>query len=344
MDRLCDTLMVEEILPRVLPKYLIRLRAASRRYNALALRPDFAARYWRRAGVLFQPFHPGRSEIRPHFLTAPGAQEPVSGTDLSFLPGPSAREKDYLLAVGARDGATSGIAVVHSTAGLLLCSRGCIHPVHFYVCNPVTRQWVALPEQPWPSAEWQCGLLTVSTDNGDGAAGRFKVVLFNLPMHWEKEGGCLDLRLFSSDTGRWEAAQLPPPILNNFATRGPICGQSGTAYRTSYRVKDRALAYNGANGACRFIPLPPSPTVNPHPPMRIIGERQGGGLCFASCDGSSLDVWNTRNNQSENGTLMLLHRISIAELLHRISIAELLERNPESGAFLIQPTMVTMSV
>ncbi|KAL6615053.1 hypothetical protein ACP70R_037323 [Stipagrostis hirtigluma subsp. patula] len=207
MDVLCDTLMAEEILPRLLPKSLICLGAVSRRYHALTLRPDFAARYWPRAGVFFQPARCYYDEGRPRFLTVSGsgAQAPATesffGADLSFLPGPSAREKDYLRRVGARHSAQSGIVLMHSTAGLLLCSRGRIRPVHFYVCNPVTWQWVALPELPWPPHQWQSGLLTLRT-NRDGAIEGFKVVLFNQPMHWREEDGCLDLRLFSSGTGQ----------------------------------------------------------------------------------------------------------------------------------------------
>jgi hypothetical protein len=139
MDLLCDTLLVEEILLRLPPQSLVRLRAACRRVNALALTPEFDKRYWRpRAGVLVQPY--GRStadpESVPRFVTA-GASSSASvpGADLAFMPGPTAREKAYLRTVGTPD---AGLANVHSTDGLLLCSRGTLHPVHFYVCNPVT--------------------------------------------------------------------------------------------------------------------------------------------------------------------------------------------------------------
>ena len=126
MDVLCDTLVVEEILPRPPRKQLLRLGATSPRYEALARRPDFAARYWPRAGVIFQPFDQNK-EIPPRFLTARhAASELVHGADLAFLPGPSAREEAYLRRVGYdRD---CGFAVVHSAGGLLLCSRGRVSP------------------------------------------------------------------------------------------------------------------------------------------------------------------------------------------------------------------------
>ena len=55
MDAMCETLMLQEILPRLPPKSLLRLGATSRRYGALARSPGFAARYWRRAGAFLQP-------------------------------------------------------------------------------------------------------------------------------------------------------------------------------------------------------------------------------------------------------------------------------------------------
>ncbi|KAL6615051.1 hypothetical protein ACP70R_037321 [Stipagrostis hirtigluma subsp. patula] len=320
MDVLCDTLMVEEVLPRLLPKSLICLGAVSRRYHALTLRPDFAARYWPRAGVFLQPIGI-YEELRPRFLTGSVSREPstesFSGADLSFLPGPSAREKDYLRRVGAQ----SGIVLMHSTAGLLLCSRGRIHPVHFYVCNPVTWQWVALPELPWPSHQWQSGLLTVDT-KGDGAVERFKVVLFNHPIHWRDEGGCFDLRLFSSDTGLWEIMRLQPPVPTGVGLYLTLLGQSGTVYWSQYTLNGHTLAYNSENHTFRFIPLPDRGADGQW--NWIIGEDKRGGLRFARSNSSVLEVWNT---QKESGDGMWM-------LVQRVSIAELLERNPQVDAFL----------
>ena len=71
MDAMCETLMLEEILPRLPPKSLLRLGATSRRYGALARSPGFAARYWRRAGAFLQPAaeQPAKG-VFPRFLTA----------------------------------------------------------------------------------------------------------------------------------------------------------------------------------------------------------------------------------------------------------------------------------
>ncbi|KAL6615054.1 hypothetical protein ACP70R_037324 [Stipagrostis hirtigluma subsp. patula] len=328
MDLLCDTLMVEEILPRLLPKSLICLGAVSRRYKALTFRPDFAARYWPRAGVFFQPLA-RPAEPLPRFL--PGDKDPaqahamelVSGADLSFLPGPSAREKAYLQSIGDPGGAGAAIVVVHSAAGLLLCSRGRCRSVHYYVCNPMTRQWVALPELPCPPPEWRSGLLLVDND-GEGAPKRFQVVLFNHPMHWQYEGACFDLRLFSSDTGQWKTMQLQPPILIGDAfVPPPILGPSGTSYWIRCSVSDQAISYNFAKHSFQVISLPNC--LDDGTFKRSIGERQGGGLRYAHSNWSVFEVWDLQS-EGANSTWMLVHQVAVAELL---------EQNPEADGYLI---------
>ncbi|KAK3164598.1 hypothetical protein QOZ80_1AG0021660 [Eleusine coracana subsp. coracana] len=332
MDVLCDTLMVEEILPRLLPKSLLCLRAASRRYNALTSLPDFAARYWQRAGIFCQ------LNSIPVFLSggeqglandALAVDSIIIGANLAFLPSPSDKEKAYLRRVGASE---TVVTVVHSAAGLLLCSRGYFHPVHFYVCNPVTWQWVALPELPWPSNQWQSGLLTLDTKadgDGDGAARnpmRFKVVLFNHPMHWQKPDGRIDLRLFSSDTGQWKVMQLRCPIHigEDACLWAPKLGQSGTAYWMKTNAKHQAVTYNSVNHTVQVIPLPRC--VADGKWNRFIGERHGGGLRYAHSNLSVLEVWDSRTKS--DGTIIWM-------LAHRLGAMELLERNPEAASFLL---------
>uniref|UniRef100_A0A0A9BFY6 F-box domain-containing protein n=1 Tax=Arundo donax TaxID=35708 RepID=A0A0A9BFY6_ARUDO len=154
MDLLCDNIM-EEILLRLPLKCLHRLRAASRRYNAFVLGAGFTARYWRSHGphlsgvflqteALLRPWG-----HRPCFLTAsgrrPSATESVLASDLGFLP------RLPQLHVGTVDPSRM-IFIVHSSAGLLLCSRGREKQLHNYVCNPVTCQLRGSPGAPMASS------------------------------------------------------------------------------------------------------------------------------------------------------------------------------------------------
>ncbi|TVU34191.1 hypothetical protein EJB05_16022, partial [Eragrostis curvula] len=341
MDALCDTLMVEEILPRLPPESLVRLGAASRRYKALSVLPDFAARYWQRAGVFFysHPWHRPRFFPGRHHETdsMPGS----SSADLSFLPGPSAREKAHLRR--GVDHPDSAVAIMHSAlGGLLLCSRGRLSPVHFYVCNPVTRQWVALPELPWQPREWQSGLLTLHAtaddDDGDGAGEKkmkpkhFRVVLFNHPMHWREPGGCIYLRLFSSDTGQWKATQLQPLVIHS-SVYGHSLGPRGTAYWIA--MKDQAVAYDSVHHTVRVIQLPRC--IDDGEWNRVVWERHGtaAGLRYAHSNSSVLEVWDSQGQEGDN---------CMWELVHRVGITELLERIPEAADFRLMSTRYSRDI
>uniref|UniRef100_K3XRC7 F-box protein At3g26010-like beta-propeller domain-containing protein n=1 Tax=Setaria italica TaxID=4555 RepID=K3XRC7_SETIT len=255
---------------------------SSSRYNALARRPDFAARYWRRAGVIFQPFDQPK-EVPPRFLTGGGHARDdqaalVHGADLAFLPGPSAREEAYLRLDGSDpDG---GFAVLHSAGGLQLCSRGRTRAVHLYVCNPVTSQWVALPELPLPVCKRHCGHLTVAAD------GAFTVVVANHASHWTGPGGGqLDIRVFASDTGRWEARRFPATVISDDVDfddftfcQPPMLGPSGTSA-------------GAASDSLRVITLPNHLVDG----GRCIGERHGGGLRYMESNRRVLQVWDAQD-------------------------------------------------
>ncbi|RLM92133.1 hypothetical protein C2845_PM08G15810 [Panicum miliaceum] len=305
-----------------------------------------------RAGVIFQPFDQDK-ETPPRFLTghATGTSELVHGADLVFLPGPSASEETHLRRVGSDP--DCGFAVLHSAGGLLLCSRGRVRALHLYVCNPVTCQWVALPELPLPVCKRHCGHLTVATDDGDGAAARaFKVVLVNHSNHWHGPGGQLDLRVFHSDTGRWEAKRFPAtfvisddlesclPQMIGQSQSGisywisddvgggsclpPMLGQSGTSYWT-WCATNFAVAYNsvGAGDSLKAIKLPKYPDGTGW--NRCIGERHGGGIRYMESDRWMLQVWDAQGGGHGGTTWTLVHRVGTAELV---------ARNPGAAAFL----------
>ncbi|KAF8670998.1 hypothetical protein HU200_050276 [Digitaria exilis] len=246
------------------------------------------------------------------------------GADLAFLPAPSAREKAYLRRFGASYCARGTDVVMHSAAGLLLCSRGRIHPVHFYVCNPVSGQWVALPELPCPSEEWQSGLLRVHTDDGDAAKkpNKFQVLLMNHPLHWRTPGGCFDLRLFSSDTGQWKTIQLQPPspILDGFPDWSSIGQSTGTVcWIASIEGEDHATLYNSDEHSVVGVIRLPHVIGNGIYRHCCIGERHGGGLRYARSNNSVVEVWDSQTKVGDN----------MWTLVHRIGIAQLLEQNPE---------------
>ncbi|KAK3164597.1 hypothetical protein QOZ80_1AG0021650 [Eleusine coracana subsp. coracana] len=237
MDLLCDTLMVEEIMRRLPPKSLLRLSAASRRYNALVLQPDFAARYWQRAGVFFEPYRWSR---------------PV------FLPGEEDHGRPPML------------------AGLLLCSRACYYPAHYYI--------------------------------------------FNHPTYWGEPGGCIKLKLFSSDRGQWKERQLQCPVHIDSRVYHHVLGQSGTAYWICN--EDKAVVFNSVNHSVKVITLPCC--IDKRQENRVIGEKrpQGGGLRYAHSNSSAFEVWDSSQTKSDDGDITWM-------LVHRIGVNELFQRNPD---------------
>ncbi|OEL16789.1 hypothetical protein BAE44_0022189 [Dichanthelium oligosanthes] len=286
MDVLCDTLLLEEILPRLPPKCLLRLGATSRRYNALACSPGFAARYWHRAGVFLQRADEEQREgapALPRFLAAAAAPACQAAAAAELVPGAGLAE--------------DGTAIVHSAAGLLLCSRGSTRrTLRYYVCNPVTRQRTALPELRNLCYEPQCGLFTVA-DDGRGAATRFQVVVI--------------------EECQMEDIYPSLPFEHDFLRPPPVPGKSGTAYWIQ-RTDDEAIAYHSASNSLRVIRLPERHVGGRS--NRCIGERHGGGgLRFARTDSSALEVWDSET--MEGHAWVLAHRVAITELLGQKSDA-----------------------
>ncbi|KAK3161082.1 hypothetical protein QOZ80_1BG0071590 [Eleusine coracana subsp. coracana] len=147
----------------------------------------------------------------------------MPGAGLAFLP-PSTEDEEEAMKLSDED---PGIVLLHSAAGLVLCCRGRSLTTRYYVCNPVTCQFVALPKHPprSPVTDCRCGLLTVA----DGTKS-FQVTI----MHWpEDDQTFLKLSIFSSDTGQWQMwkVSLPQALADDeILTPPPILGQSGTAY------------------------------------------------------------------------------------------------------------------
>ncbi|XP_071683304.1 uncharacterized protein [Lolium perenne] len=320
MDLLCDNL-VEAILYRVPAKYLHRVRAVARRYNLIVLSAGFDDRYWKAhsanlsvSGVFIQSDRPWRQRSR--FLdasTRPCETESMFAADLAFFPppspGPAARSRE--------------IFIVHATGGLVLCSRGKNMAVQYYVCNPVTLHWVALPKLPWRPLTYMSGLLSVTNTAAGDASSSFQVVLFN-PPPYQFGGSFLDLMVFSSATGSWEKKPIEPPIPILVVTHAPpFVGQSGTAYWIGYSPMDSVIAYNSLHHTIKFLAVPSRVHGTTRTLNRCIGERQGGGLRYAHFDCWVLRVWDLQAGGVDDADAEW-------ELAHQVGVMELAQRNPEA--------------
>jgi hypothetical protein len=159
----------------------------------------------------------------------------------------------------------------------------------------------------------------------------FQVVLFNHASRWNKPGGgCLDLMVFSSATGRWEAKCIQHPTAIDVETHAPpFLGQSGTAYSIGYRPKDKLIAYNCLHHTIQVLPLPGRVHDKATALNRCIGERQGGGLRYAHFDCSVFQVWDLQTGGGVRGIWW--------KPVHQVDVMELAERNSEATAFVTKP-------
>ncbi|CAL1409525.1 unnamed protein product [Linum trigynum] len=120
---------------------------------------------------------------------------------LRFLPVPDEVRSNFVLLGCFKDLVLCGF--VDSTAGNDLDGEmGRL----FFVCNPFTKQWVALPLAPKKSVEYQnkC-LVSENLDSGDDDDCRFRVVLVS----GSPDRAIVDL--FCSESGEWMEDAMAPP-------------------------------------------------------------------------------------------------------------------------------------
>ncbi|KAA8530281.1 hypothetical protein F0562_004990 [Nyssa sinensis] len=95
--------------------------------------------------------------------------------------------------------------VLASSKGLLLCCL--LGPLIYYVCDPVTRQWISLPRAPNNATRHPIyfGEGLVSRANEENVVTSFKVVR----VEWlSGKYDFLNIETFSSETGEWKDAKL----------------------------------------------------------------------------------------------------------------------------------------
>ena len=102
---------------------------------------------------------------------------------MSFLPCFKANEQDPVNIIG-------------SCNGLLLCCAATeASPTVYYICNPLTKQWFALPPVYHRNRDAYTGLICENNSNQYG----YRVVCIVSNSNLD-----LAVKIFSSETGRWK--------------------------------------------------------------------------------------------------------------------------------------------
>jgi hypothetical protein len=162
-------------------------------------------------------------------------------------------------------------------------------------------------------------LLSVSA--GAGAVQgikAFQVVLFDQRIQWETPGGCLDLEVFSSDSGDWTARRLSYPLaLTGFQCFVPPClGRSGkAAYWLGLSPRDLAIAYSSVHHSIRLMQVP-SRAHDMSALNRCMWERHDEVLRYAHFDAAEFQVWDLLPT-SEQLRWTLIHRATVNDVVRR---------------------------
>ncbi|KAJ1296595.1 hypothetical protein BS78_01G313800 [Paspalum vaginatum] len=285
--------LVVEVLRRLPYRSLCRARCICKSWRDLSYHPDHR---WRLpqdlSGLLYTNHAPSR---RAHggsfFRFAPAGSSPFPG--LGFLPcGARARPLDCC-------------------NGLLLCRGGGGADRCYYVCNPATGKFAALPK---PAAGFQAMALAAFEPHGaspHGASPRFHVLNFARPepvrrdLLSRNESWVQGLEVFSSHTGRWVQSHACSD------TRFRLVEGMGSVFVNGFvnllTLEKKVLAVDPEGRACRLIFLPVATWFR----FGCLGQSQGF-LQYAVQEDRvfpMMQVWALTD--FEEGDWVLKHRFDI---------------------------------
>ncbi|XP_057983504.1 F-box protein At1g49990-like [Malania oleifera] len=305
-----DDNMLLEILARVPVKALFAFKCVSKRWCCLISQPSFARTYVRRriespkeyppAWTLLYQFTYGRgfSDIPPD---PESLRRLCSGAHKS--PGLS------VLVPPLHVSHNRVLTILASSNGLLLSRLD-----GYFVCNPITQQWVALPLPPHRLKYVIEGFVTQAED---GIVAAYKVVRMERLCENTR---VLNIEIFASETGEWKSYRAFTPNSVQLLDYRPVL-YNGLLHW--YDIGYRMVGYdpNGSSDRCRLINLPRTEE------SILLNEKYSGITRFCQVSGESLRyfeviqgvekpslrVWGLRNY--ETGEWSMEYRIICGEIL-----------------------------
>ncbi|CAL1365840.1 unnamed protein product [Linum trigynum] len=231
ISTLGDDLLIEILIRLPSPKFACRISTVCKRWSSLISSPRF--------NRSFVSHHESINELHPPLvLSSEDQQSIIQG----FVPMPSV---DHELR----------FAVLDSFQDLLLCGFQMPEDLDdefrrsYFVCNPFTKQWIALPLA--PCRPTRCSGLVArlvceprnlyNLDLGDGRAGsvvyseyRFRVVC--LYRHMNKSNSCTKLDVFCSESGEWNK---DPVVVNThfFCDRKNVVSCNGELFWVDIAIR-----------------------------------------------------------------------------------------------------------
>ncbi|GAB4842847.1 hypothetical protein Ancab_012825 [Ancistrocladus abbreviatus] len=305
--------VLHEIFLRLPVKSLFRFKCVSKHWHSLISDPSFARSYtcqnidknkcslcWT---FLFCYMNSNCGQIPPGQMGL-GAAFKLCHPNYNKLP------SFALQFLKRKQRPTESVRVLASSNGLLLCCASQHWQELYYVCNPLTIQWVALPRRPQLHKWVSIGFLVEPED------GAFQVVRI---AEFSSSSNVLDLEIFFSKDGKWIERKLlcACPVWLSIAHRQAVPYQGILHWR---EYNNRIIAYDPKSNiqTCRLLDMPKD------------RDRDGQGILGVSQD--SLRYFEVhRWSQNRGLSVWVLKNYEIGEwcLEYRVSIAEIYLANPQ---------------
>ncbi|KAI3813179.1 hypothetical protein L1987_17897 [Smallanthus sonchifolius] len=223
--------------------------------------------------------------------------------------------------------------------GLILCCL--LGPLIYYVCDPVTRQWVTLPRARDKSPNTHpifFGEGLVSRVNEDNVVTSYTVVRVELLI---SRANYLSLETFSSETGKWVDYKLPcgNPIALMRRGGGPI-NFNGILHWFVYDHGMVAFNPHKDPKSCRLIQFPDDRDVesedNHEGLYRLCDECQGKLRFFEvkrdACSFYCFSMWDMKNYEKGEWRSEL-----------KVTRSDLSSSDPELNSWLIKATFLPLA-
>ncbi|VFR02702.1 unnamed protein product [Cuscuta campestris] len=299
-----DDAVLVEVLCRGIPNFKIafRCKLVSKRWRYLISSPIFPKR-WKEFHRTLRPGEPLPYSMVINVRIRRGEDKYMTNYVASQHPMfQFPRFKfDYLPCSRPRRAASVRIAA--SCKDLFLChairDKMELEDRVYYICNPLTRQWISLP--PFPTKfKFMEGVVTGLVVSGDGMSYRVVRIHHDLESYTAVS---FVAEVFSSDTNKWEEVEVPHPESSPFrfdfenksyATNNLLCWNGLLLFENW--IDHSIVAYNPFEPArCRLIE---------QPPRYRLGQYCRSFLSFGECNGSFRVVQHYDHPGGRHGVFM----------------------------------------